>query len=228
MRMMLGVLIAFLLAACSSTPPPAPMGAPLAMSALASPSEPADDAAYRIGAGDLISVTVFQVPDLSLKDIRVDAQGNLQLPLLGSVRAGGHTPQDLSDRIATGLNARYLRNAQVSVAVTEAASQKVTIDGAVTKPGVYEMQGRTTLLQAVAMAEGPTRVASLDHVVVFREVEGERRAATLDLAAIRAGQAGDPVMQGDDIIIVGTSRNAVALREAVAVLPALSVFAYLR
>lgn len=228
MRMMLVVAIAFLLAACSSTPPPAPTGASLALSALASPAAPAPDAAYRIGAGDLVSVVVFQVPDLSLKDIRVDAQGNLQLPLLGSVRASGQTPQDLSARIAAALNARYLRNAQVSVTVTEAASQKITVDGAVTKPGVYEMQGRTTLLQAVAMAEGPTRVASLDQVVVFREVEGERQAATLDLAAIRAGQAGDPVMQGDDIIVVGTSRNAVALREIVAALPALSVFAYLR
>lgn len=228
MRMFLGALVAFVLAACSSTPAPSPLGAPLAMSALASPATPVEGAAYRIGAGDLLVVNVFQVPDLSLKDVRVDAQGNLQLPLLGSVRASGRTPEELSNLIADGLNARYLRNAEVNVSVSEAASQKVTIDGAVTKPGVYEMQGRTTLLQAVAMAEGPTRVASLRQVVVFREVEGERRAATLDLGAIRAGQEPDPLMQGDDVVVVGTSRNAIALREIVAALPALSVFAYLR
>lgn len=228
MRIFLAVLAALVLAACSSGPTPTPTGAPLAMTALASPAAYVDAGAYRIGPGDLLVVNVFQVPDLSLKDVRVDAQGNLQLPLLGSVRAAGQTPDELSKSIAADLNARYLRNAQVNVSVTEAASQKVTIDGAVTKPGVYEMQGRTTLLQAVAMAEGPTRIASLSQVVVFREVEGERRAAVLDLGSIRAGQAPDPLMQGDDIVVVGTSRNAVALREIVAALPALSVFAYLR
>lgn len=181
-----------------------------------------------IGAGDLLAVNVFQVPDLSSEGIRVDAQGNLQLPLLGSIRASGRTPDELSNLVAEGLNARYLRNAAVSISVSESASQKITVDGAVTKPGVYEMQGRTTLMQAVAMAEGPSRVASLRQVVVFRDVEGERRAAVLNLAAIRAGQEPDPLMQGDDIIVIGTSRNAIALREIVAALPALSVFAYLR
>lgn len=228
MRMILGALVAFVLAACSSTPAPAPLGAPLAMAALASPATPVDDAAYRIGAGDQLGIVVFQVPDLSVKEIRVDGQGNIQLPLIGSVRATGQTPAQLSDFIAARLNARYLQNARVSVTVSEAASQKVTVDGAVTKPGVYSMQGRTSLLQAVAMAEGPTDVASLDQVVVFREVEGERRAATMNLAEIRNGQAPDPLMQGDDIIVVGTSRNRVRLREIVTALPALSVFAYLR
>ena len=228
MRMFLGALVALVLGACSSTPAPTPLGVPLAMSELASPATPVEGIAYRIGAGDKLVVNVFQVPDLSLKDVVVDAQGNLQLALLGSVRASGRTPEELSDFIADSLNVRYLRNAQVSVSVSEAASQKVTIDGAVIKPGVYEMQGRTTLLQAVAMAQGPTRVASLSQVVVFRDVEGERRAATIDLGAIRDGQAPDPLLQGDDVVVVGTSRNAVALREIVAALPALSVFAYLR
>lgn len=228
MRLFFGVFLVSLLAACSSTPPPAPMGAPLAMSALASPPAPAQGAAYLIGAGDLLAINVFQVQDLSSEGIRVDAQGNLQLPLLGSIRASGRTPEELSNLVAEGLNARYLRNAAVSISVSESASQKITVDGAVTKPGVYEMQGRTTLMQAVAMAEGPSRVASLRQVVVFRDVEGERRAAVLNLAAIRAGQEPDPLMQGDDIIVIGTSRNAIALREIVAALPALSVFAYLR
>jgi polysaccharide export outer membrane protein len=110
----------------------------------------------------------------------------------------------------------------------EAASQKITVDGAVTKPGVYLMRGRTTLLQAIAMAEGPSRTAALDTVAVFRTVDGRRMAAVFNLADIRAGRTEDPVMLGDDIVVVDTSRTSVALREMLAALPALSVFAYLR
>lgn len=182
---------------------------------------------YRIGPSDKLSLTVFQVEDLSFETIYVDASGKLQLPLLGSVQAAGLTPAELSEDLQTRLGERYLRNPQVSVSVTEAASQKVTVDGAVAKPGVYTMRGRTTLLQAVAMAEGGTNIADLKKVAVFRTVEGRRMIAVFDLAAIRRGQAADPEVLGDDIIVVDTSRLNARYRDIIAILPALTVFAYL-
>lgn len=181
---------------------------------------------YRIGATDLLTVSVFQVPDLSFEEIRVDASGNLQMPLIGSLLAAGRTPSELSSDIAGRLRDRYLRNPEVTVTVKEAASQKVTIDGAVTQPGVYEMRGRTTLMQAVAMAKGPLREADVRSVAVFREVGGQRMVAVFDLAAIRNGQAEDPVILGDDIVVVDTSRLSVLLRDAVQALPAVAAFAY--
>jgi polysaccharide biosynthesis/export protein len=126
--------------------------------------------------------------------------------------------------IAGRLGTQYLRNPQVSVVVLEAASQKITIDGAVTKPGVYEMRGTTSLLQAVAMAEGPTRVADLSKVAVFRTVDGQRSVALFDLGAIRQGRADDPAVRGDDIIVVDTSRMSAFMRDVIAALPGLSVF----
>jgi polysaccharide export outer membrane protein len=179
---------------------------------------------YRIGATDLLTLTVFQVPDLSFEEIRVDAAGNLQMPLIGSVQAAGLTPSELSRDIARRLGERYLRNPQVTVTVKEAASQKVTVDGAVNEPGVYEMRGRTTLLQAVAMAKGPLREADVESVAVFREVNGERMVAVFDLSAIRRGQAEDPVILGDDVVVVDTSRLNALLRDAVQALPALAIF----
>jgi len=184
----------------------------------------AQQAEYQIGVGDKLSVRVFQVPDLSFDELTVDTSGNLQMPLIGAVRASGRTSGELSADIAERLSAQYLRNPQVTVTVTEAASQKITVDGAVTKPGVYEMRGTTSLLQAVAMAEGPSRIADLTKVAVFRTIDGQRSVALFDLAAIRQGRAEDPRVLGDDIIVVDTSRMSATMRELINALPALSIF----
>lgn len=187
---------------------------------------PAAVAEYRIGVGDKLDVRVFQVEDLSFEELVVDTSGNINMPLIGAVRGAGRTAGEMSFEIAERLAAQYLRNPQVTVTVKEAASQKITVDGAVTKPGVYEMRGSTSLLQAVAMAEGPTRVADLTKVAVFRSIDGRRSVALFDLAAIRQGRASDPQVLGDDVIVVDTSRLSSALREVVGALPALSAFAY--
>ena len=179
---------------------------------------------YRIGVGDKLNVRVFQVEDLSFDQLVVDTSGNIQLPLIGAVGAAGRTAGEMSLDIAARLSAQYLRNPQVTVTVTQAASQKITVDGAVTRPGVYEMRGSTSLLQAVAMAEGPSRVADLSKVAVFRTIEGQRAVALFDLGAIRQGRASDPQVLGDDVIVVDTSRLNSALRDIVSAVPALAAF----
>lgn len=195
---------------------------PLALERVLAASTPQAD--YRIGIGDKLNIQVFQVEDLTFEEIVVDSSGNVQLPLVGAVRSAGRTAAELSQDIAGLLSQQYLRDPQVTVTVVEAASQKITVDGAVTKPGVYVMRGSTSLLQAVAMAEGPSRVADLSKVAVFRTIDGQRSVALFDLGAIRQGRAQDPEVFGDDIIVVDTSRTSSILREIVAALPALSVF----
>lgn len=231
MRMMsVATAICVLLASCasSSRDDSGPRG--VFTSSLATPvvTDRAEKGAYSIGPTDLLKLTVFQVPDLSFDEIRVDSAGELQLPIVGPIQAAGKTPHELSREIETVLGARYLRSPSVSITVIEAASQKVTVDGAVTKAGVYVMRGRTTLLQAVAMAEGPSRTADLSKVAVFRNEGGQRMVALFDLEAIRSGQAVDPALQGDDIVVVDTSRLNAAIRATVEALPALAVFGYIR
>jgi polysaccharide export outer membrane protein len=179
---------------------------------------------YVIGVQDKLNVRVFQVADLSFDELVVDTSGNIQMPLIGAVQAAGLTPPALSAEIAQRLGDQFLRNPQVTVTVAEAASQKITVDGAVTKPGVYEMRGRTSLLQAVAMAEGPSRIADLSKVAVFRTIDGQRSVAVFDLGAIRQGRAEDPFVLGDDIVVVDTSRLNTIMRDAVGALPALAIF----
>lgn len=227
MRKTLFVFLAVALAGCASTTRrPEPATANLALAALdaQSASSSIRGTDYRIGALDLLSVNVFQVPDLSFEQLRVDASGLIEMPLIGTIPAAGRTPSELADDIRTRLANNYLQNPQVTVRVAEATSQKVTVDGAVTEPGVYEMKGRTTLLQAVAMAKGASRVADLRSVAVFRNMNNTRTVAVFDLAAIRNGEATDPVLQGDDIVVVDSSRLNVIMREVTTVLPALGIF----
>lgn len=180
---------------------------------------------YRLEAQDKIDITVYQVKDLSLEKVQIDSAGNVFLPLIGVVPAAGRTPTQLADDIANRLRGQYLQSPQVAVRVSEAASQKVTVDGAVVQPGVYVMSGRTTLIQAVAMAKGPdSRFADLKRVVVFRMIDGQRMAATYNLQEIRRGRAEDPEIKGNDVIVVDGSGTKRALREVLGALPALTIF----
>lgn len=228
MRKVSIALVATVLAGCADTP--RETAGLTTMTALTFANEgPEEVISNEIGVLDRLDVIVFQVPDLTFTGasaIRVDASGQIEMPLIGSLQAAGRTPAELGSDIRTRLASRYLQNPQVTVRVAEAGNQKITVDGAVTEPGVYETKGQTTLLQAVAMAKGATRVADLQSVAVFRTVEDQRMVAVFDLAAIRGGLAADPVLQGDDVVVVDTSRLSAAMRDVLAALPALGSFVY--
>lgn len=179
---------------------------------------------YRIGALDSLDVNVLQEPELSVKRLQVDATGNVSLPLVGSVAAAGKTTSELSAEIARRLGAKYLVNPQVTVAVSGSVSQKVVVQGAVTEPGVYEIKGRTTLLEALSMAKGETRIAMLKEVVVFRTVGGTRMGAVFDVASIRTGEAEDPEILGNDVVVVAQSNAKSVWRDVLGAVPILNVF----
>lgn len=186
----------------------------LSTSALAAPSlPPPDDAAagkagtrdYRIGPDDTLDINVFQIAELT-RSVHVDSGGRILLPLLGSMQASGRTPDELSVEIGEALKKSYMKDPQVTVAVKEAQSQRVTVDGAVIQPGVYPLSGRTTLLQAVSLAKGPDpKLANIRHVAIFRTIGGTRHSAFYDLSQVRTGKAEDPEVYGNDIIVVDTS-----------------------
>jgi polysaccharide biosynthesis/export protein len=179
---------------------------------------------YKVGPLDTLSVTVFQEPDLTFNQMQVDAAGNLLFPLIGTVRAGGKTAHELSQEISTRLDEHYLKNAQVSVVVQASASQHITVEGNVTQPGVYDINGTSSLLEAIARAKSPTRVARLDQIVVFRNVNGQRMGAVFDLRKIRDGEAPDPELLGGDVVVVGFSAVKGAFRDFLTTAPLLAVF----
>ena len=113
-----------------------------------------------------------------------------------------------------------------SVVVDEAVSQKVTVQGAVTEAGVFMMRGRTSLLEAVAMAKGTSKHANLKRVAIVRSVNGEPHAAIFNLAAIRAGKERNPEVLANDVVVVDTRGGAVLWDNIIQALPALVAFAY--
>lgn len=220
------LVIATLLTGCETTHPSDAL--PSGESAYGVFAPPSDAAAmdYRLGPFDELTVTVFQEPDLSVRNIPVDASGNISLPLIGDVRASGKTANELSREIASRFNVRYLRDAQVLVTVTASESQHITIEGNVNSPGVYEISGSQTLLQAIAQAKSPNATAKLDQIVVFRYVEGQRMGAVFDLKAIREGKAEDPALRGGDIVVVGYSAIKGAFRTFLQSAPVIGLFRY--
>lgn len=178
---------------------------------------------YRIGAQDLLEISVFGVEELN-RAARVNSNGQISLPLVGGVMAGGKTIPELEKELAERYADGYLQNPQVSVFVKEFTSQRVTLEGSVKKPGIYPLTGKTSLLQAVAMAEGLDEFADLQGVVLFRQVNGQRMAAAFDLAAVRNGTSPDPQIYGDDIIVIERSGSKSTLREFLRTVPAFALF----
>jgi polysaccharide biosynthesis/export protein len=174
--------------------------------------------AYKIGPLDVLDISVFKVPDLS-KTVQVGDDGNITYPLVGDVPAAGRTTHQVEQELAQRLGAKYLRSPQVTVLVREYNSQRVTVEGSVKTPGVYAMKGRTSLVQALAMAGGIDSTVGSGDVVVFRIVDGKRSAARFDFEAITKGKAEDPELQPDDVVVADTSDAKVVLHNILGVLP---------
>jgi polysaccharide export outer membrane protein len=178
---------------------------------------------YRIGPQDLLEVSVFLNQDLK-REVRVNTVGQISLPLIGSVQAGGKTVQELETDLTAAYGKSYLQNPQVNVFIKEFTSQRVTLEGSIAKPGIYPITGRTSLLQAIAIGGGTQALANETSVVVFRVVKGQRMAAVFDLKQIRSGQAEDPEIFGDDIVVVDKSQVKSTFRAVIESLPLVNFF----
>lgn len=190
-----------------------------------SPGSSAAQTEYRISPQDIVEVTVYQVPDLN-RSVQVDASGMVGLPLLGAVRAGGRTVRELESDIARRLGARYLQSPQVAVFVKDAAGLRVTVDGAVKKPGIIQIKGTTTLLAALAEAQGFTETADQSGVMIFRPTEKGRSVARFDANAIRSGAAADPPVFGGDTVVVDESTTRTAWKVFREALPITNIYRF--
>lgn len=179
---------------------------------------------YRIGVLDTLSIRVFQETELTFNEISVNSAGTINYPFIGEITAAGKTPIQLSREIEAGLGSRYIRNPQVVVGVVDSAAQRVTVDGQVEQPGVYEIAGTSSLVESIARARGLKFTGVDDEVIVFRMIDGERHGAVFDLKAIREGRAEDPEILGGDRIVVGFSALRGAFENFLRAAPLFNVF----
>jgi polysaccharide export outer membrane protein len=176
-----------------------------------------------LGPGDIINVKVYRVDNLSGEQT-VDEAGLIKVPLIGAVSASGKTTEELGDEIASALGARYLQSPDVQVFLKTPATRVITVDGSVAQPGLYPVGGEVSLLQAIALARGPTTTANTRRVVVFRMVDGQRMVAAFDIKSIRAGEMADPKIYPGDIVVVDGSKISETWQALIQTLPLIALF----
>jgi len=121
---------------------------------------------YRIGPEDVLSIAVWKNDTLG-GEMPVRPDGMISLPLLNDVQAAGRTPMELRDVLVKRLS-EYMPAPEVSVIVKEVRSPKVSVLGEVAHPGRYDLRGRTTVLDLLALAGGLTEFASRSRIVILR------------------------------------------------------------
>jgi polysaccharide export outer membrane protein len=119
-----------------------------------------------IGPDDLLNISVFEAPEMNCA-VRVAASGEISLPMLGVVHAGGLTPRELEAVLQGLLRRSYIKDPHVGVFVQELQSQPVSVVGAVKIPGVFQIRGSKTVIEVLSLAQGLTDDAG-DAVLIMR------------------------------------------------------------
>jgi polysaccharide export outer membrane protein len=164
--------IAVLLLAAMQAPPASPPSSPPAPPPVSGggstdgrvASIPGKD--YRIGAGDILRVTIYGHEDLS-QTVLVQPNGRFAFPLIGVVEAAEATPAELEARIRSALAKGLIRDPQITVVVQEYRSRIVYVVGEVTRPGAYALAGDTSVVEILSRA-GPLSANASSEVVVVR------------------------------------------------------------
>ncbi len=141
------------------------------------PCAAAQSTDYVVGPQDILTVTIWDQPDLSGK-FGVDGDGTFSFPLIGRVKAGGLTLPEIEKELKTRLMQGYFKNPQLSVAVEQFRSQRIFIVGEVRTPGTYPLTGDMTLIEAFARAGSATKEAA-GQAVIVRAPAGRSSQPTL-------------------------------------------------
>ncbi|MGZ3459040.1 MAG: polysaccharide biosynthesis/export family protein [Archangium sp.] len=196
-------LLVLLLATLTACRTPAPTQT---LEASAVPPPSASDAAETrrtLGPGDLVDVRVFQEPDHS-GVWAVSPEGTIDYPLCGKVHLAGLTSGTAADALHDCLT-RYLRHPEVSVVIREYNSKKVFVFGEVQKPGTFPYEEGMTIIEAVTLAGGLTKLASPNGTQVARQEKGQQVKIRVPVKDIRDGMEKNFPLQPGDIVYVPES-----------------------
>ncbi|NLZ17568.1 MAG: hypothetical protein GX087_07535 [Desulfobulbaceae bacterium] len=164
----------------------------------------ADPGDYLLGAGDLITVTVFETPDLNT-ETRVSSRGFVSLPLINNVQVANLTAAEAEQKIEDLYRASYLHDPHVTVYIKEHVSKQITLVGALQKPGTYDYVSKRRLLDVIAIANGLSEKAGA-LAYVNRQNEGSDKFTNylVDLNDLikNGNMMQNMVIQGGDVIFV--------------------------
>jgi polysaccharide export outer membrane protein len=169
-----------------------------------SPSAFTDAAApYRIGVDDVLTISVWHEPDLS-RTVPVRPDGQISLPLVGDTMAAGKTAVELQSELRLSL-AKFVKDPEVNVIVSDIRSQRINVIGEVTKPGTYPLTQSMGVLDAVAQAGGLRDFAKKKNIYVLRLMpDGRRARLPYSYQAVVKGSknAQELMLQSHDTVVV--------------------------
>lgn len=145
---------------------------------------------YELGSDDVINVTVFDEPDLSLKETRISSSGTISLPLIGQVEVKGLSIAQAEEKVKNLYLGDYLKKPDITITIVE--YRQFYVNGEVKKPGGYSFREGMTVQRAVTLAGGFTERASRTNITIIRE-KGKASNSNADLDT--------PVNPGDVITV---------------------------
>lgn len=157
------------------------------------------DKTYTVSANDVLDITVYGEPDLSVT-VRVSNDGTIMYPLLGTITAAGRATGELEKNITDLLASDYMVNPQVSIFVKEYA--KISILGEIKNPGSYQMKENLTLTQSIALAGGFTPEAKTNAIKIIRASGDKKDIIVIDIGQIINKEVEDIEIKGNDTIMV--------------------------
>lgn len=181
---------------------PKPVATPAAKALADSGGRSSEPDQYLIAPGDILRISVWKEPELTA-DVFVRLDGRITVPLVGDVQAAGLTPDQLTMDLRTKFR-RFVESPQVTITVSQAVSARVFVLGEVVNSGAYSLTGRTTVIQALALAGGFREFAKRDQIVVIRDRNGYRKAIPFDYKQVKSGAALEQniVLEAGDTILV--------------------------
>ncbi len=171
---------------------------------------------YRLATSDLIKITVFQNPDLTI-ETRVSESGTISYPLIGQVNIGGLSTSEAEKLIADQLrNGNFVKKPQVNIALVEIRGSQVAVLGMVNKPGRFALEGATTKLSdLIAMAGGVAPGGGTGSAVITGNREGKPFRTEADIASLYLQDSAqqDLVIHRGDVIYVASGSMVSVLGE---------------
>ena len=160
------------------------------------------DTGYKIGAGDLLEISVWKEDTLK-KEVLVRPDGGISFPLVGSMQAAGKTATQLQQEITNKLE-KYIPDAVVSVALLKVDSNMVYVIGKVNKPGNYVAGTYIDVMQALSMAGGLTPFAAEGDIKVLRRENGSEVALPFQYSKVKKGEKLEQniLLKGGDVVVV--------------------------
>ena len=198
-------LLAQIVPGTAASRPAATSTSPAAASAPTSTGGVSAPAGYTLSPGDQVAVDVFGEDDLRTNG-RLNSEGNLTVPLLGSIHLAGLTPTQAASRVTELYSRDYLVNPKINVTLLSYGTRHFVVLGQVGHPGIFEMSpGGIDLLEAIAMAGGYTRIASPERITVRRHDASGDHILKVNAKRFTKGKGGSFLVEPGDTITVGES-----------------------